>query len=284
MRRVAAVTRGADSQFAVPALVRGLVDGRSTRRAAGSRLVAIQLLVCGVACAQAGPYQRQKVDAAAARRGRALYSQYCINCHGALAKGTDTGPDLTRSPLVLRDRLGSELGPALKRLPGHTSDLSAAQVVDLTHFLKEQIEGTAKDRDPVQSPNVLTGDAKAGRAYFNGAGGCGGCHSATGDLAGIGRKFPDPVDLEQRFLFPRRSQPLQVKVTPAGGQAVAGELLRIDDFDVSLRDAAGQFHGYKRSPALNVEVDDPLTAHHALLDVYTDQDIHNVVRYLESLN
>lgn len=247
------------------------------------RLAAIQLLACGVALGQAGPYERQKVDAEAARRGRALYSQYCINCHGALAKGTDAGPDLIRSPLVLRDRLGSELGPALKRLPGHNSDLSAAQVTDLTHFLKEQVEATARDRDPVQSPNVLTGDANAGRAYFNGAGGCASCHSVTGDLAGIGRRYEDPVDLEQRFLFPRRSKPLHVKVTPAGGQTMTGELLRIDDFDVSMRDATGQFHSYKRSAALNVEVDDPLTAHHTMLDAYTDQDIHNVVRYLESL-
>lgn len=247
------------------------------------RVVAGGLLACGVLFAQAGPYERQKVDPAAARRGRAVYAQYCINCHGATAKGTDAGPDLIRSPLVLRDRLGNELGPALKRLPGHESGLSGAQVVDLTHFLKEQIEATAKDRNATQSPNVLTGDADAGRAYFNGAGKCANCHSPGGDLAGIGRKYEDPVDLEQRFLFPRRAKPLQVKVTPADGQAVSGELVRIDDFDVSLRDASGQFHNWKRNAGLRVEIDDPLTAHHELLDAYTEQDIHNVVRYLESL-
>jgi mono/diheme cytochrome c family protein len=226
---------------------------------------------------------RQKVDAAAAQRGRGFYSQRCADCHGEQGKGTDMGPDLMRSPLMMRDRLGSELGPALKRLPGHDSGLSAMQVADITHFLKQQIEETAVNRNPVKPPNVLMGDAKAGRAYFEGAGGCSGCHSVTGDLAGIGKKFADPMDLQQRFLFPRRAKPQRVKVTPPGEPTVAGELVRIDDFDVSLRDGAGQLRSWKRNAALRVEVEDSLDRHHELLDVYTDRDIHNVVRYLESL-
>lgn len=243
----------------------------------------LQLLAGAAMLAQPGPYQRQKVDPEAARRGRAIYSQYCINCHGALAKGTDSAPDLIRSPLVLRDRLGDEIGPALKRLPGHDSALTARQVIDITHFLKEQIEATAKDRSPVQSPNVLTGDIEAGRAYFNGAGRCSDCHSTTGDLAGIGRRYSDPADLEQRFLFPRRSKPVQVKVTPYKGQTISGALVRIDDFEVSLRDSEGQFHSFRRTAGVEIELDDPLSKHHELLDFYTDPDIHNVVRYLESL-
>lgn len=247
------------------------------------RLIFAHAAACCVMLGQAGPTERQKVDPAAARRGRQLYSQYCINCHGALAKGTENGPDLIRSPLVLRDRLGSEIGPVLKRLPEHKGDLTSAQVVDITHFLKEQVEDTAKDRNPSEPPNVLTGNADAGRAYFNGAGGCAKCHSVTGDLAGIGRRFKDAVDLQQRFLFPRATKPVQVKVTPAGGQTVTGQIVRIDDFTVSLRDAAGQYREWTRGADVRVEVDDPLARHHELLDVYTDQDIHNVVRYLESL-
>src|SRR6185295_14388809 len=150
------------------------------------------LLVLGSFCTlwgQAGPYVRQEVDNAAAARGKRLYTQFCINCHGALAKGTEQGPDLIRSPLVLRDRLGDQVGPALKKLPNHKSDLTQAQVGDLTHFLKDQVEATAKNRNPVTPPNVLTGNAEAGRAYFAGAGKCNTCHSATGDLAGVGRKY-----------------------------------------------------------------------------------------------
>ena len=42
---------------------------------------------------------------------------------------------------------------------------------------------------------------KAGEAYFKGEGKCTQCHSATGDLAGIGRPL-DPVNFQQRFMFP----------------------------------------------------------------------------------
>lgn len=247
------------------------------------RLILAGFSIGVIALGQAGPYERQKVDPAAARRGRQLYSQYCINCHGALAKGTESGPDLIRSPLVLRDRLGNELGPALKKLPDHKSDLTMRQMTDITHFLKEQIEATARDRNADQPPNVLTGNAEAGRAYFNGAGGCTKCHSADGDLAGIGRRFKDPSDLQQRFLFPRQTKPTQVTVTPTGASSVTGQLVKIDDFNVSLRDSDGQYHEWTRSPDLRVELDDPLAAHHAMLEIYTDQNVHDVVRYLESL-
>ncbi|MEO8096271.1 MAG: c-type cytochrome [Acidobacteriota bacterium] len=247
------------------------------------RLVWLAAFAAAVLNGQAGPYVRQEVNAAAATRGRAVYTQYCVNCHGALAKGTEEAPDLIRSALVLRDRLGSELGPALKRLPDHNRDLSDAQVVDMTHFLKDQIENTAKNRNPVRPPNVLTGNLEGGRAYFNGTGKCNTCHSATGDLKGVGTRINDPVDIQQRFLFPRRTKPVLVTVTPAGGAAVTGEMLRIDDFNVALKDSAGRFHAWTRSANLKVDVSDPLKMHYDLLDVYTDQDMHNVVRYLESL-
>ena len=247
------------------------------------RVALAQLFASGLLLAQAGPYERQQVDAAASGRGRALYTQYCVNCHGALAKGTEDAPDLIRSPLVLRDRLGNELAPALGRLPDHKRDLTRAQVTDITHFLKDQVEATAKNRNPARPPNVLTGNADAGRTYFNGAGRCNTCHSPTGDLKGVSSRIPNPVDLQQRFLFPRRTKPVQVTVTPGGGQAVTGELIRIDDFNVALRDATGQYRAFTRAANLRVDLNDPLATHNALLDVYTDQDMHNIVRYLESL-
>jgi cytochrome c oxidase cbb3-type subunit 3 len=244
------------------------------------------LLVLGSFCqhafGQAGPYVRQEVDPAAADRGKRLYTQFCINCHGASAKGTEQGPDLIRSPLVLRDRLGDQIGPALKKLANHKADLTKAQVTDLTHFFKDQIEATAKNRNPEHPPNVLTGNLEAGRAYFNGAGKCSTCHSPSGDLAGIGRKYA-AIDLQQRFLFPRRSKPIQVTVTPSGGQPVAGSLERIDDFSVALRDSSGEYRTFSRDKSVKVGINDPLATHNQMLDVYTDQDMHNVVRYLESL-
>jgi cytochrome c oxidase cbb3-type subunit III len=142
--------------------------------------------------------------------------------------------------------------------------------------------------------NVLTGDAKAGQAYFNGAGGCTKCHNVAGDLAAIGKKY-DPVTLQQKFLFPRSfgfgrggggaspPKPTMVTVTPAGGKPTTGVLTNLDDFNVALRDAQGEYFSWARNATLKVELNDPYAEHIALLDKYTDKDIHNVVRYLEGL-
>ena len=241
-------------------------------------------IVATVATAQPGPTGRQVVDPAAADRGRKVYAQFCINCHGNRAQGTEDGPDLIRSVTVLRDRLGSELAPALKKLPRHPAELPPAQVADLSHFLKQRVEYTARDRNATREPNVLTGNADAGKKYFNGAGKCSACHSPAGDLAGIARKYA-PVALQQRFLFPRgrAAKSTQVTVTPASDVPVSGTLDRIDDFNISLRDASGEYRAFRRGPGLKVELRDPYSAHDELLDQYTDADIHNIVAYLETL-
>ncbi len=42
------------------------------------------------------------------------------------------------------------------------------------------------DRKGVDESDLQTGNIEAGKRYFNGAGRCATCHSATGDLAGVG--------------------------------------------------------------------------------------------------
>ena len=63
-------------------------------------------------------------------------------------------------------------------------------ILDLSHFLHERIEDSARNRNPTQPIDVMTGDPEAGRAYFFGAGTCSTCHSPTGDLAGVVRRIP----------------------------------------------------------------------------------------------
>jgi mono/diheme cytochrome c family protein len=259
----------------------------------------------GGAAGGSGPSNMQVIDAAAADRGRAVYIADCVTCHGPRARGASDGvpeaqkgPDLVRSVTVLHDRYGNTIGPFLKK--GHpmqsgkaSASLSGPQIVDLSHFLHQKVADTLRSGPYSQVQNVLTGNAQAGAAFFNGAGGCKDCHSPTGDLAGIATRF-DPHALQQRFLFPRGgggrrggggggSKPVTVTVTPASGPAVTGVLMMLDDFDVALRDASGAYRSWKRSPGLNVEKHDPLQAHIDLLDRYTDKNMHDIVAYLETL-
>jgi len=248
----------------------------------------------------AGPGDAPYVDAALADRGRTVWAAECINCHGTQARGTDNGPNLTRSMVVLRDRYGTEVGPFLKR--GHkmqsgaaSTTLSDEQILNLAHFLRQRVNDSFRGSPLFQAQNVLTGDAKAGAAFFSGEGKCATCHSVTGNLAGIGGRL-EPIDLQQRFLFPgpgrggrgRAAGPppassVKVTVTPASGASVTGVLVQMDDFNVSLRDASGAYLTFKRGPGVKVVKDDPLAAHHALLETITDKNIHDVVAYLETL-
>ena len=248
----------------------------------------------------AGPGDAPFVESALADEGRKVWAGECINCHGTQARGSDNGPNLTRSMVVLRDRYGSELGPFLKK--GHKMQSGAAstaltdeQVVNLAHFLRQRVNDSFRGSPLFQAQNVLTGDAKAGAAFFNGEGKCATCHTASArSLAGIGGRA-EPIDLQQRFLFPgggrgrgRASGPppasaVRVTVTPASGEAVTGVLVQMDDFNVSLRAASGAYRTFKRGPAVKVVKDDPLAAHHELLETLTDKNMHDVVAYLETL-
>jgi hypothetical protein len=78
-------------------------------------------------------------------------------------------------------------------------------------------------------------------------------------------------------------KPVTVTVTTGSGETVTGVLEHLDDFTVALRDDAGQYRSWKRTPGLTLVKHDPYAAHVAMLDTYTDKNIHDVVAYLESL-
>ncbi|MGH9665682.1 MAG: c-type cytochrome, partial [Bryobacteraceae bacterium] len=225
--------------------------------------------------------------------------------HGPNARGPSDntpadqrGSDLVRSLVVLHDRYGSDILPFLKK--GHplqsgreSASLTPQQIADLSHFLHEKVDDTLRSGPYSKVLNILTGDSNAGKAFFNGAGKCDSCHSPTGDLAGIARKY-DPPTLQQRFLFPRTmgfgrrggmttAKPVTVTVTPSSGPAVTGVLIALDDFNVSLRDASGEYRSFKRTQAVRVEKKDPYQAHIDVLDVYTNENMHDILAYLETL-
>jgi hypothetical protein len=106
----------------------------------------------------------------------------------------------------------------------------------------------------------------------------------------------DPKMLQQMWLMPGNAggrgggpapipaPPISVTVTLPSREVVSGELSRVDDFTVSLKQADGVHRTFRTDgTGIKVEIKDPLVAHKQLLRVYTDADIHNVTAYLVSL-
>jgi cytochrome c oxidase cbb3-type subunit 3 len=235
-------------------------------------------------------------DPAAVERGAKLYAAHCAGCHGSTGRGNPGAPDLIRSIVVLTDEKGILISPVLRDgrpdqgMP--KPNLTEPQIADLVAWLHVQTYAVGH-RGTYVFQDVVTGNAKQGEAYFNGAGGCNKCHSPTGDLKGIAGRF-DAMALQQRWLGPRGSgrnaqaptarNAMTVKVTFANGHTVSGRLERVDDFSVSLRDAAGKYHSFFREGDIpKVEITDPLRVHIELLPKYKDADIHNVTAYLVTL-
>lgn len=221
--------------------------------------------------------------------GQRLFTAQCGFCHGRDAMGGESGPDLTRATLVAEDVRGDKLGPLLrsgrvdKGMPAFT--LSAADlgaIVAFVHDQKTKAESLTGGRRTVDVADLQTGDPEAGRKYFAGA--CVKCHSATGDLAGVGKRLQG-LALLQRMLYPapgRGGSNATVTVTLGSGEVVSGKLAYRDEFTIALTDANGWYRAW---PAHTVKflVDDPLQAHVDQLGKYTDGDMHDVFAYLQSL-
>lgn len=227
-------------------------------------------------------------DASAVASGRQQFVSSCSFCHGTDATG-GRGPDLVRSRLVADDSGGNLIGPVIlngrpaKGMPAFGS-MTAQQISDIAAFLHSRQHAAEHSRSmggAYPLSRLLTGNAAAGKAYFDGAGGCTACHSVTGDLAHVAKKY-EPVVLEMRMLYPRGAAKPTVTVTLPSGEQVQGELEHLDEFSVALRDAGGWYRSFPRS-RVRVDVHDPLAAHRALLSKLTQDDVHNLFAYLETL-
>jgi mono/diheme cytochrome c family protein len=239
---------------------------------------------------------RPPADPAALERGKGVYGTYCTFCHGADTRGGDGGPSLLRSSVVLDDQNGELIGPVVlngrpdRGMPKFA--LTPAQVSDVATFLHSfRVNGYDDSRQ--RPPSIVVGDAPQGEAYFKSR--CASCHSVEGDLKGVGTRFNNARTLQQSWLMPGsaagrgvpappNAKPPRATVTVPGGEKIEGEIERLDDFSVAIRQDDGSRRSWRivnGSP--RVIVTDPLQAHRDLLKEYRDEDIHNVTAYLVTL-
>ncbi|HTU43955.1 MAG TPA: c-type cytochrome [Bryobacteraceae bacterium] len=239
------------------------------------------------------PQQRDQAsaneDPATVARGRALFQSTCGFCHGEDATGS-RAPDLVRSPLVNHDDHGNLLGPVIrngrpdKGMPSF-STMSDAQIAAIVAFLHHQaFTALHSSHVPGDYPlaKLLTGNAEAGKEFFNGAGECSKCHSPTGDLADIAKKLK-PIELQQAMVYPGNGKTERTAiVTVKDGQKFEGKVVHEDEFNIGIICQDGWYRSWPRDE-VQVEIHDPLEAHRELTSKYTEADLHNLFAYLETL-
>jgi cytochrome c oxidase cbb3-type subunit 3 len=257
--------------------------------------------------------QRPPDDPAVVERGSTLYGINCRLCHGADLRGGDMGGiNLLRSQLVLGDQNGEAILPVVhggRNTPGMPPmppiPLPDDDVRAIATYIHSVMARSPGQGGPPPGPpvvlNIVVGDAAAGQRYF--AANCASCHSATGDLQGLATRYPEPMQLQNTWVGGRAQaggrggrgaaadpsaarvpKPTTVVVTTPSGERVEGRLDRIDDFIVILTQADGIQRSFRRSGAVpQVQINDPLAGHKALLTKYTDKDIHDVTAYLVTL-
>jgi cytochrome c oxidase cbb3-type subunit 3 len=233
----------------------------------------------------------ESYPAAEIQAGERRFGSQCGFCHGRDAAGGESGPDLTRSELVASDIRGDKIGPLVRAgrpdagMPAFKlADAELTSIVAFIHTQAIKFASLSGGRRSVDAADLATGNAADGRAYFNGAGGCSGCHSPTGDLARIAMRY-DALTLLERMLYPSgRPAPAPPKATFTlpSGQTVTAPLVAEDEFSVIVLDPQGARQTYAKD-AVKVKIDDPMSAHFTQLGKYTDAEIHNVHAYLETL-
>ena len=197
--------------------------------------------------------------------------------------------------MTAEDNRGDKIGPVLrsgrvdKGMPAfNLPDAEIAAIVAFVHDQKRLADTQQGSRRTVDPADLQTGDAEAGGRYFNGAGGCARCHAPAGDLAGIATRLQG-LKLLQRMLYPESADDVArararatVTVTLPSGERVAGALAYRDEFTIALRDSSGWYRSWPASQ-VRFSVDNLLDAHADQLGKYTDDDMHNVLAYLQTL-
>jgi mono/diheme cytochrome c family protein len=231
-------------------------------------------------------------------RGKSLYEANCASCHQTDLRGSTTAPNLLRSGIALNDQKGELVTASIAR---HTPAITLGQTdtVAIAEYLHSVLattggQGSPPGRNPTNVElNVLVGDAASGQTYFGAA--CSACHSITGDLKGIGSKYPDARALQNAWVAGSGGRfggggrgggggaGNPVTVTLADGTKYEGTLIRRDDWLVILTLADGTRKSMARTATMKIDVKDPSDPHKKMvleLDDPTNKKMHDVTAYL----
>jgi len=248
----------------------------------------IRVSCCLVAPMALGWAQQQRNPfntAEGVEQGAALFQTHCTYCHGARGEG-GRGADLTTGQYRHGGADSNLFATVRNGIPG--TEMPAVRATDdevwkMVAFVKKIGSLTPGEK--------ATGDPVAGKAIYDGKGGCAVCHaigreggSLGPDLSDVGRRR-DLKYLEESLVTPEADVPIRyraVQVVTKSGQTVTGIRLNEDDISIQLRDAQDNLRSFLKENIREVRHDKP-----ALMPAYgrtlSRKEIEDVVAYLSGL-
>jgi len=203
------------------------------------RSVFMPAAVAALAFPLAIPAAAQHATAFDIEDGKRVYQASCATCHGPdgnLIAGIDFGRAVYRRPFS-DDELVTVIVAGIPNTPMPPNPgMSREQALRVVEYLRSMGEGRETAAD---------GDARRGRALFEGKGECRDCHAVRGEGSRVG---PDLTrvglvrradELERSLLDPAAEvQPENrfYEIVPKSGERVVGRLLNRDTFTVQLLD------------------------------------------------
>jgi putative heme-binding domain-containing protein len=216
--------------------------------------------------------------------GRRVYEGLCAACHGPdgnLIAGIDFSRGVYRRAYS-DDELAATIMAGIPNTPMPPSPtMRPDEALRVVEYLRSMSQGRETTSD---------GDARRGRALFEGKGECTDCHAVRGvgsrvgpDLTRIGL-VRRAGELERSLLEPKAEiQPENrfYKVSPKSGGSVVGRLLNRDTYTVQLIDLDERLRSFEIAELREHGFDD--TPMPPARDKLSTQEIADVVSYLLSL-
>ena len=133
-------------------------------------------------------------------QGKALYGVNCNFCHGSDARGGEGGPNLLRSEMVLKDKDGENITDIIQHgriEQGMPKFPFNAQQISLLAAYIHNFKVGGYDESRMKPLTILVGNAQVGEKAFSAK--CASCHSATGDMKGIGTRIADAKMMQKHM-------------------------------------------------------------------------------------
>jgi cytochrome c oxidase cbb3-type subunit 3 len=215
--------------------------------------------------------------------GRGIFESQCALCHGQTGGG-GRGPALNRPKLDKApddEALRKLISEGSRDMPG-AWQLHPDEVVSVAAYVRTLGALPAE---------AVPGDATRGARIYA-ASRCGGCHMVAGQGGGFGPELTaigarrNSAFLRQTVLKPAAtiSDGFQyVFAVPSTGAAVRGIRVNEDSFTIQLRDAAGNYHSFRKAELKDLRRLEGETPMPSYEDQVKGADLDDLVAYLASL-